>query len=699
MSVLSNNLYVSINGSDNNPGTEDKPLSTLEGAKQEVNKLKMSIKGCFNVFVREGTYYLNKELVFSPDDSGTEERRIKFAAYPGENPVISGGIRITGDWKPYRYGIMMCELSDVKYKGIDFTQLFINGKRQIRARYPNYDPSVPGKSGYINPAKAKFEWPHTEIKYDPETFTKKKWAKPHGAVVHIFGMNYWGNLQWEINDIDWDTHTIKFGKGGFQINDVMQGRDATGIDHRSRFFIENVFEELDSPGEWYLDVGKGILYIMPEEGIDLDTALIEVPVLEKVIEFKGSQNTPVKNITFSGFRISHTASTYLKEYEATSLGDWSIHRGGTVLLDGTEDCTIENCFFDAVGGNAIFVNNYNRRMQIVGNIVTEAGDSGICIVGSKHFTIGSNQKYPAEITISNNLIHDIGIFGKQTAGIFISISRDNIISHNHMYNLPRAAICINDGTWGGHIIEFNDIHDTVRETGDHGPFNSWGRERFWCLQQSHGPVSHEAGDVKLDCRNPVVIRNNRFKDVKGWGIDLDDGSSNYHVYNNLCIGISIKLREGDYRLVENNIFINGANPPGFHIGYEYNHDRFVRNIIVVNSKFDTPEVDINFEKGKSAGNIYEIIGPPLQGPWLDEMDNNLFFSDIGMFKATVHFRPLGCRSENLILEEWQGLGLDKNSIYADPMFMDYEQGDFRLKPESPAFKIGFVEFDMNSFGL
>jgi hypothetical protein len=693
------NIYVSVNGEDNNPGTLERPFASIERARIEAGKLKKTGSNSINIYLREGTYYLEKPLVLQPDDSGSEIQAIRYMSYGGEKPVLSGGKRITGEWKPYADGIMMCKIPEEKNGKLDFTQLFINGKRQIRARYPNYDPSEPGKSGYIYPAEAELKWPHKEFRYDLKTFTKRKWAKPQEAVVHIFGMNYWGNLQWEIEDIDRDTQTIKLGRGGFQINEVMQGRDATGIDHRSGFYIENVFEELDSPGEWYLDKENGILYVVPEEGIDLNTAIIEAPVLKQVVEFRGSQEAPVHNIYFSGFRIAHTASTYFEEYEAPSLGDWTIHRGGAVFFGGAEDCSFENCYFDGVGGNAIFVNNYNRRINISGNTITEAGDSGICIAGSKHLTLGSNRKYPAEITISNNLIHDIGIFGKQTAGVFVSISEDNIISHNHMYNLPRAAICINDGTWGGHVIEFNDIHDTVRETCDHGPFNSWGRERFWCLQQSHGPVSHEAGEVRLDCRKPVIIRNNRFEDYKGWGIDLDDGSSNYQVYNNLCIGIGIKLREGDYRLIENNIFINAANPPGFHIGYEYNHDRFVRNIVVMNSKFDTPEVDINFEKGKSAGKLYEIIGPPSQGPWLEEIDNNLFFSDIGQFKAAVHFRPIDNKCEDFTFEEWKAMRLDKNSIYADPLFVDAEKGNYSLKSESPAFKIGFVEFDMDSYGL
>lgn len=123
--------------------------------------------------------------------------------------------------------------------------------------------------------------------------------------------------------------------------------------------------------------------------------MIEVSILKQVIEFRGTQEKPTRNIHFCGFRIAHTSSTFFEEYEATSLGDWTIHRGGEVYFEGTENCSVEKCFLDAVGGNAIFVNNYNRNINISGNTITEAGDSGICLVGSKQLTIGSNYAYPA----------------------------------------------------------------------------------------------------------------------------------------------------------------------------------------------------------------------------------------------------------------------------------------------------------------
>jgi hypothetical protein len=705
-------LYVAPSGNDRNPGSEEKPFATLARAKDAVRELKKRTKEPITVWMRRGTCHLQKPLVFEAADSGTSEQPITYAAYPGEFVTLSGGRKLECKWKPYKDGIMMCSLPEVKQANLSFTQLFVNGKRQIRARYPNFDPKNPliraglivlnlpdtGGGGYINMANQEVAWPATEFHYDPETFTKKRWAKPHEAVVHTFPETYIGNLQWEIKDIDWEAHVVKLGRGGFQINDLAFKKVCTGIGPKSRFYIENVFEELDAPGEWYLDRENGVLYYMPAEGVDLSGAVVEAPVLEHVIEFRGSQENPVKHITLSSFRIAHTTSTFLEEYEAPSLGDWTIHRGGAVLLEGAEDCAVEKCFFDAVGGNAVFINNYNRRIRVYGNQFTEAGDSAVCLVGTRNRAIGSNKPYPAENTISNNLIHDCGVFGKQPAGVFASISEKNTISHNLIYNMPRSAICINDGWGGGHVIEFNEMYDCVRETGDHGSFNSWGRETYWCMLQSHSPklpgVSHEAGNVKEDCRLTNIVRNNYFHETEfnEWGIDLDDGSSNYHVYNNLMVGVSLTLREGDYRTVENNIMINPKNPPGPKVSYEDNNDTFVRNIIVTSSKAGPSRV------GSQPGDCYSIILPPLKGPCVKEMDYNLFFSDIGQFFATWIMRaPIA--PKRYTWEEWRALGYDQHSIFADPLFVDAAKGDYRVKPESPALKLGFKNFDLSTVGL
>ncbi len=166
-----------------------------------------------------------------------------------------------------------------------------------------------------------------------------------------------------------------------------------------------------------------------------------------------------------------------------------------------------------------------------------------------------------------------------------------------------------------------------------------------------------------------------------YGIDMDDGSANYHVYNNLCIGIGVQNRDGSHRVVENNIIINANESVSYHVGHVNNHDRFVRNIVVVSSKYD------NFNDHK--GFMYQMLYPPDKEPWVSQLDYNLLYNDTPSMAATKDYS----------MDQWHQHGLDVHSVVADPMFVDPANGDYRVKPNSPALKLGFVNFEMDKFGL
>ena len=709
-----NSLHVSISGSDNNPGTPQLPFATLHGAQQAVREVKKANVPT-TVVVHAGTYYLESPLTFGPEDSGSPGGRIKYAAQPGEAVTLSGGVRLACNWRPYRDGIMMASVQ----RGLDFTQLFVNGKRQVRARYPNYDPSSPGRSGYLQAAAAiepgtanPYAGPDgdmtysgqapTGIRFDSATFTKRKWTKPQEAEVHIFQADYWGNLQWKVKGIDFASHTIWFGMGGQQLG-AKWDDDPARLDRESRFFIENVFEELDAAGEWYLDKQKSVLYYYPDADTDLTNALVEVPVLEHVVHFAGTQEDPVEYISLEGFRIAHTTATYLGVYDVPSLSDWAIHRGGAAFVEGTRRCSISDCWFDAVGGNAVFVSNYNRGFSVEDCKFTETGDSAICFVGDMAKTNGTQRAFPYECRAHNNLIHDCGYYGKQIAGVYVSRAKRITASHNLIYNTPRAAICIGDGTWGGHVIEYNQTHDTVRETSDHGPLNAWGRDRAWSLAQSHAPYTADRGldawEVLVDAMEPVIIRNNFFHEQSGWGLDLDDGASNYEIYNNISTGgVSMKLREGAYRKVYNNIWYLSKCAPCFHVGNNYNHDQYFNNITVM----DPGRVQWPAGWPWWPQMFFSVIAPPVVGPWLEKIDYNCFHCTSGEFQAVVNeLRTEGGKynPKRYNLADWRALGFDGHSVFADPLFVNPAQHDFRVRPESPALKVGFKNFEMGKWGL
>ncbi len=147
----------------------------------------------------------------------------------------------------------------------------------------------------------------------------------------------------------------------------------------------------------------------------------------------------------------------------------------------------------------------------------------------------------------------------------------------------------------------------------------------------------------------------------------------------------MKLREGARRTVRNNVWYNSVVAPCFHVGNEYNRDRYIHNITVM-----------------ARDDVYSIIAPPARGPWLEELDNNCFFTRSGKFTARVAALREEGRSgptRRYDLAKWQQLGFDAHSVFADPLFVDPGRNDFRVRPDSPALKVGFTNFEMGKWGL
>ncbi|MGB2807421.1 MAG: PDZ domain-containing protein [Sedimentisphaerales bacterium] len=641
-------LYVSPAGNDDNTGTKGRPFATITRARDALRQINKTLKEPVTVNIRSGTYYLNEPLVFTAEDSGSKQAPVVYTAADGQTVVLSGGQRLELNWKPYREGIMKAQTP----VGLRIDQLFVNGIRQHMARYPNYDPKVLVYNGYSRDA-----------------FSKKRassWSDPAGGFIHAMHRHRWGGYHYRITGKKPD-NTITY-EGGWQNNRKM------GM-HAEHRFVENIFEELDTAGEWFHDTKTSTLYYYPTKGTDLENVTIEIVRLRHLVEFRGSQENPVRFITLQCLTFRHTARTFMDTKEPLLRSDWAIYRGGAVLFNGTEDCGIENSTFDQVGGNAVFVNNYNRRIAIQGCHIFGAGASGVAFVGNPDavrnplFEYGQRQSfadidktpgpktenYPADCVVEDCLIHRIGVVEKQATGVQISMSRGVIIRHCSIYDVGRAGINISEGTFGGHLIEYCDVFDTVLETGDHGSFNSWGRDRFWGLKDA--PAEQLPQLALLDAEK-TIIRNSRWRCDHGWDIDLDDGSSNYELYNNLLLRGGLKFREGFHRKAYNNIIINNSFHP--HVWYDNSHDVFTRNIVM---------------------GPYRPAGGMTKGKWGREVDRNLFTTnDADRRKFAAH-------------------GCDENSIVGDPMFIDPANGDFQVQENSPAIKLGFKNFPMNNFGV
>ena len=548
-----------------------------------------------------------------------------------------------------------------------FDQLWINGRRQRMARYPNAE----------NARNVFDAWDlvHTN---DPDP-TKDPlapsrvatWRNPAGGFLHAMHPALWGDMHWLIKGKETDTRLQV--EGGWQNN-------RPGRMHSRYRFVENIKEELDAPGEFFYDAPRGKLLCKPEEGVDLAQAAVSVVRLKQLVEIVGSKQSPVQDVAIRGVRFVQASRTFMENREPLLRSDWTVFRGGAIALEGTENCRIEDCRFDQVGGNTIFVNNWNRGVKVRRCIIQDSGANGIAFVGdpkavrSPLFSYGQpfsyaaldrtpgpiTDNYPKDCLVEDCIITRTGRDEKQTAPVQISMSMGITVRHCSIYDVPRAGINISEGTWGGHTIEGCDVFNTVLETGDHGSFNSWGRDRYWHpdMDVVNREVAADPRLAQLDMVRRNVIRGNRWRCDHGWDIDLDDGSSHYLIERNVLLSGGLKLREGFDRIVRNNVILNNSLHP--HCWYERSGDVFESNIVF---------------------GSYQPAGGMPSSKWGKSVNKNLFGTTA---PARDRFRGQGC---------------DAQSLVGDPQFVDAPEGDYRVQQTSPARALGFKNFRMDQFGV
>ncbi|MGJ7031541.1 peptide-binding protein [Niabella hirudinis] len=625
-------------GSDKNAGSMRSPFRTLQKALSAA----ASGKGAVSIFLRGGTYYLDTTLVLRANQF--RPTSLTLANYKNEVVNISAGKKLQPHWTPFRNGILKTSVPP----GLVFEQLYVNNQLQVLARYPNYDTAARVFHGTAADA------------ISPEKV--RQWLNPTGGYVHALHAHEWGGFHYRIEAKKTDS-TLRLN-GGWQNN-----RPAPM--HNQYRFVENIFEELDAPGEWFLDRSKNELYYYPPKGMDLSRATIVVSVLKNSMVLKGDPGKPLHHVTLAGLNFLHNERSFMDTREPLVRSDWTIYRGGAVLMDGTENCAVKDCNFREIGGNAIMISNYNKNDTVSGCHISFIGANAISFVGdpralrSPSFRyedyIPYNQldktpgprsnNYPQHCIATNNLLHNLGQIEKQATGVQIEMAAAITVSYNSIYNTPRAGLNIGDGAFGGHLLEHNDVFNTVLETGDHGAFNSWGRDRYWSANRRYmdSLAALHPELILLDAQQQTIIRNNRFRCDHGWDIDLDDGSSNYHIYNNVCLNGGIKLREGFYRIVENNIMLNNSFHP--HVWFQNSGDVFKHNIVM--KKYFPIQIR----------------------SWGNAVDSN-FFPDAGALKQA---------QEN---------GTDRHSIAGKPAFLNPAAGDYTIAPGAPEFRTGFRNFPM-----
>ena len=665
-------FFISPQGKDSwsgriaDPRENDGPFATVARARDAVRGLLKVQKEPRRVHVvlRGGTYYLDSPLEFSPEDSGTEGAPVVYAAAPGEKVVISGGRRLAGgQWGEVNgHRAWVVDLPEVKDDQWNFRQLFVNGERRPRTRLPKKGEyrieSLPGYTGdFLRSPTKQFVYAAGNI--------VPAWRNLRD--VEVVGITRWLDNRLPIESVSEQTRTVTFDRPSLFA--LLSGSEP------GPYWVENVFEALDTPGQWYLDRPQGRLYYLPRPGEEMTAAKIVAPRLLRVVEVVGRPGDPVHDIRFEGLIFAHTEWQPPSDY-ASSL-QAGIEVPGALLFDYAERCSVTDGGIEHIGNYAIEVGVGCADIEIARNHITDIGAGGIRIGhffswetdGSGRLTERGLQRKAAmptghhsqRITVADNVIARCGRFTPEAVGVFVGDNANNKVIHNHIHDLFYSGISVGSvQDFGpnharGNIVEYNHIHDI-----------------------GQGMLSDMGGIYA--CSTPGTrIRYNIVHDVSrrdygGWGIYTDEGCHEVLIQNNLvfrCQDGALFVHHSRDITAQNNIFalnriaqVDRGGIGGFELTFQ-------RNLIY-------------YLEGRAVGSY----GIERSGRDVCAFDRNLYWNASG--------KPVLFGKKSFV--EWQAAGQDKNGVIADPLFVDPEKGDFRLRAGSPSMRIGFEPWDLTAVG-
>ncbi len=671
-------LYVATNGNDSwtgklsEPNAEktDGPFATLIKAKNYIFENRPNRHALPNtnplrpiyVLIRGGIYYLDKPIVFrggSYGDSGTDEYPITYMAYPGEEPIISGGKKITASWKPYKGEILVCTIPEVKEGKLYFRQLSVNGGRQKRARIP-YD-------GFLEIEKREDAVADSAFRYKEGDF--KKWHNLND--VEVVWNHSWSTTRHIVYEVDEKNRIVRC------INQPDANYPIAGCIYvpRHRYYIENVFEGLQHPGDWYLDRNDGKLYYWPIDNIDInniENQEIIIPVLDQLVNFThGAQNIDIIGLTFQDTRWNLSEIGY--DGRSSSIGPAAIN------FEYVRHITLKDNCIRNVGADALNLTGFGNK--IIGNKIYSTGRGGII---TKNFEEEPN-------TFLYNHIYNLGIVYPQCNAISVGYG-GGVIGHNLIHDIPYTGIGIGinwppsltpwqpakrESQQQELIIEFNEIYNIMQKLND--------------------------GAAIFTHNNNVTVRNNLIHDVfaledgsPGWGIYTGCNTTNALFENNIVYRtdetVHIWKQNKNVTLVNNILVDGGFNEKKSNTSYGKGQvyyqglDELDHHVNVIFNK------NIVYYTNPNA--ILFRVNNMRSAPWISDY-NVLFWTEGSILNDSGVCKGPGINS----FKDWREHGFDRHSIIADPLFVNPKNDNYTLKDDSPAFKIGFEPIDLSSVGL
>ncbi|SFF20925.1 right-handed parallel beta-helix repeat-containing protein [Sunxiuqinia elliptica] len=688
-------IFVATDGDNSHgDGSVEYPFATLEQARDEIRKQKRdgTTQKAFHVILREGTYFRNSSFLLDENDSGTEDHPIVYSSYKNEKVIIHGGIEIPLEKKNKLVSsdILLRLAAEARDKVVEidlralgisdygtmrpvgfarpfgpaWPELFVNGEPYSIARWPNDSTMIMGKVIDRGSVPRDGDLSNRGGKFAFETDRPLKWQSHEDIWISGYFRRGWAEDAVELAEID-------------TVNKIFSTKQPSlyGFEsgHKfSRWFVYNILEEVDKPGEYYLDRKMGKLYFYPHEELEsIEISMLETPL----VSIKGASNVQLEGIDFEcsrgmGIYMECTNNNLITDCTFKNLGIVGVCMGKGIepfkelRHEGTGEAASEKIgsYLQHIYEDPVFNREAGQNNGVVNCTIYNTGAGGIHLSGGDRLTLEPGNNY-----VENCIIHDFNRIEKSyRAGIDIS-GVGNRIANCEMYNAPSMAILLHGND---HRIEYNEIHHVCHEVHDQGALY-YGRDPSEQGHKVYYNFFHHLNSIHATS-----------------AVYHDDGACGMEVYGNIFYkpgSIPVLIGGGHDNPYTNNIFIDAEL--GIHV--DNRNQNWSKNVI---EKGGLYEQRLNLVKYNEPP--YSTKYPQLAKYWEDDpslpkrnpVSKNIFYKVKTPTRYNNDWLPF--MDDNWVTDE-------------NPGFVNEEEMNFELKENAKAFEAipGFEAIPFDKIGV